>query len=79
MLAAGDDKAVCELSENELERLCTWLREQGERLKKRELCYTILRTQEGQFKDFCFADITHYGSLMQVSRAESACELLDVF
>lgn len=79
MLAAGEDKAVSELTAGEFDRLCGWLTAQGERLKTRELCYTVLRTPEGQLKDFCFTDITHFGSLMQISRAESACELLDEF
>lgn len=79
IFCAGEDKAVSDLTDADKSRLFSYLTEQGERLKKRELCYTVLHTPEGQLKDFCFADITHFGSLMQVSRAESACELLDEF
>lgn len=41
--------------------------------------YTIIRDHEGAFKDFCFTDISQYGSIMDVSRSETACETLDIF
>ena len=41
--------------------------------------YTLLRTPEGVFKDFCFCDIKQYGTLMQTKSFESPSELLDYF
>ncbi|MCM1524215.1 MAG: NFACT family protein [Ruminococcus sp.] len=41
--------------------------------------YTVIRDREGAFKDFCFTDISQYGSLMNVTSCGSACETLDTF
>ncbi len=41
--------------------------------------YTVIRDNDGNFKDFCFTDIAQYGGLMQVSYCENACETLDSF
>ena len=75
----GDDKPAGSLSPAETERLTAWLSERSAALRERRLEYTALLTPEGQPKDFCFADIKHFGSLMQTKRYESACELLDDF
>ena len=75
----GDDKPAGELSPAETGRLAEWLSERSAALRERRLEYTVLLTPEGQPKDFCFADIKHFGSLMQTKRYDSACELLDEF
>ncbi len=78
-VCVGNDKAVSELSHGELVRLTEWLQGQGSRLSDGRTDFTILSTPEGMLKDFCFTRIEHFGSLMKLSHAESACELLDVF
>ncbi|SDA25148.1 Predicted component of the ribosome quality control (RQC) complex, YloA/Tae2 family, contains fibronectin-binding (FbpA) and DUF814 domains [Ruminococcus sp. YE71] len=78
-LTIGDDKAASELTYGETAKLSDWLEEQGRRLTEGKPRYTILSTPDGQLKDFCFTEITHFGSLMKLTHAESACELLDVF
>lgn len=44
-----------------------------------ELEFTSVSTKEGMLKDFSFINIEQYGSLMQVKKHDSACELLDYF
>ena len=41
--------------------------------------YTVIRDNDGNFKDFCFTDIAQYGELMKISHCTSACETLDSF
>ena len=41
--------------------------------------YTVLKTKEGNLKDFCFCDITQYGALMVTKSFESPSVLLDYF
>lgn len=75
----GGDKAVCELTDDEFDRLCFFLSREGDKLKSGRHCFTVLRTPEGQFKDFCFTDIRHFGTLMITKECGSACGLLDEF
>lgn len=75
----GDDKAVSELSENELDRLCFFFSKEAEKLRQHRLQFTIIKTPDGQFKDFCFTEIHHFGTLMVTKQCESACALLDEF
>lgn len=77
--ARGNDKAVCDMTDDEFDRLNFYLSREAKKLNDRQLCYTILRTPEGQFKDFCFTEIHHYGALMVTKQCESACALLDEF
>jgi len=41
--------------------------------------YTILKENGERLKDFCFTDITQYGSFMENIYCDSACSLLDRF
>lgn len=41
--------------------------------------YTLLRTKEGQIKDFSYMHIAQYGSLMVTAEYPTASELLDAF
>jgi predicted ribosome quality control (RQC) complex YloA/Tae2 family protein len=75
----GDDKAVCDLSDDDYTRLNFFLSRESKKLNEHTPCYTVLRTPEGQFKDFCFTEIHHFGTLMVTKQCESACELLDEF
>lgn len=75
----GRELAVPEMTEDEFDRLTFFLKKTAAELKDGTNRYTVLRTQDGQFKDFCFTDIRQYGSLMVTSFCESACETLDKF
>ncbi len=41
--------------------------------------FTIIREQDGRYKDFCFTNITKFGSLMKTEGCKSACETLERF
>ncbi|MCR5141501.1 MAG: NFACT family protein [Ruminococcus sp.] len=75
----GEDKAVGAYTPEQLKKLAGYAVAEGEKLKRRELSYTMLATPDGMLKDFCFAKILHFGSLMETRPAESACALLDDF
>lgn len=77
--AQTDDKPSAQLTQNECARLAQFFAAEAQKLKNNDCNYTMLLTPEGQFKDFCFTQINHYGSLMQVRSADGACELLDEF
>lgn len=75
----GDEPAVCELSEDRLDRLWFFIKKNvGDILEKRNK-FTVLKTKEGDLKDFCFCDISQYGALMVKREFDSACGLLDYF
>ncbi|HAM68460.1 MAG TPA: hypothetical protein DCP68_02440, partial [Ruminococcus sp.] len=44
-----------------------------------ELCFTSVRTKEGQLKDFSFMRIAQYGAFMVTAEFDSASALLDAF
>ncbi|MBR4621910.1 MAG: NFACT family protein [Ruminococcus sp.] len=75
----GREKAVPELTDDEADRLIYYFRHTAELIKNGDNRYTILRTPEGVFKDFCFTEIHQYGTLMVTSECQSACETLDRF
>lgn len=41
--------------------------------------YTVIREKDGGYKDFCFTNITKFGSLMNTESCTSACETLERF
>lgn len=67
------------LSDAEAQRLCSYLRSVAGELIRCENKYCILREQNGLMKDFCFTNITFYGSLMTVREFDSPSALLDCF
>lgn len=75
----GDDKTVGELDEKGMDRLCFFLSREADKLASGENKLTMIRTPEGAFKDFCFTEIHHFGTLMVTHECESACALLDEF
>lgn len=75
----GEDNAVSSYTQDQLQKLADCVAAEGEKLRNRELHYTMLATPDGLLKDFCFADIRHFGSLMDTRTADSACALLDDF
>ena len=75
----GRELAASELTDDECDRLAFYLKKVSGELAAGTNKYTIIRTKDGQFKDFCFTDIHQYGALMITSEAASACETLDKY
>lgn len=75
----GREIAVADMTQDECDRLAFYFKRTAEQIANGENRYTILRTPEGVFKDFCFTEIHQYGALMVTSEAETACETLDRF
>ncbi len=75
----GNEKAVSEVTPDELDRLCFFLNREADKLKNKEYHFTVIRTPEGLFKDFCFTQIHCFGALMVTRECASGCELLDEF
>lgn len=75
----GRELAVPDMTADEFDRLTFYLKKTASDLAEGRNKYTILRTQEGDFKDFCFTEIHQYGNLMVTSEAATACETLDRF
>ncbi len=62
-----------------LDRLFEFVSQTGQQLENGQNSFTLIKTPEGAFKDFCFCDIKQYGSLMQTQAFTSPSELLDFF
>ena len=75
----GRELAVRDMTDDEFDRLCFYLRKTAGELSSGEPHYTVLRTADGLFKDFCFTSVRQYGTLMVTSECETACETLDLF
>ncbi|SDB38874.1 Predicted component of the ribosome quality control (RQC) complex, YloA/Tae2 family, contains fibronectin-binding (FbpA) and DUF814 domains [Ruminococcaceae bacterium FB2012] len=75
----GRELAAESHTDDEADRLAFYLKKTVSELDSGEPHYTVLRTQDGIFKDFCFTEIHQYGTLMVTSSAASACETLDRF
>ncbi len=73
----GRELTAAELTDDECDRLAFYLKKTAAELAEGSSRYTIIRTKDGQFKDFCFTDIHQYGALMITSEVGSACETLD--
>lgn len=75
----GEEKICSELSDDEIDRALFFINKTAGEINTHKNKFTVLKTKEGQLKDFCFCNITQYGNLMVTKNFESACELLDVF
>lgn len=77
--AKGSEIAVEDMSDEQFDRLNFYLKKTAEDIKTGQNKFTVLRTKDGLLKDFCFADITQYGSLMVTRQFDSPCQVLDYF
>lgn len=75
----GVDKPVEDMQPDNFDRLAEYIGSIGGQLQSGTNPYTLVKTKEGAFKDFCFCDIRQYGSLMDTKSFESPSELLDYF
>lgn len=77
--AAGRDISTEELSEEMAEAIVSRIFMTRDRFLTGQREYIMLRDMQGNLKDFCFVDITQYGSLMDRIKCGSAGETLDRF
>ena len=75
----GEEKICSELSGDEIDRALFFINKTADEISSHKNKFTVLRNKDGQLKDFCFCNITQYGSLMVTKDFDSACELLDYF
>ncbi|MGN0594433.1 MAG: NFACT family protein [Hominimerdicola sp.] len=75
----GREKAVEDMSEDDLDRLWFYVKKIREEISENKNIYTVMRTKEGNLKDFCFCDIHQYGALMITKDFQSPSQLLDYF
>lgn len=77
--ARGEGRRFSELSEDEFDRLCFYIKNSVSQILSGENKFVVLKDKNGLMKDFCFVSISQYGSLMTTRECGSACELLDYF
>jgi len=75
----GGDAPIEDMKSDDFDRLACYIKSIGEQIENGVNHYTLVRTKEGAFKDFCFCDVTQYGSLMDTKSFGSPSELLDHF
>lgn len=75
----GSELSVSGLTSDHIDRLMFFIKKSREDILSGENTFVTLRTKEGDLKDFCFCNISQYGSLMVKKEFESGCELLDYF
>lgn len=75
----GRELIVSEMDSDTFDRLAFYLKKTAEEIRNGENKYTVVKTKEGLFKDFCFTSINQYGSLMVTKQLDSPSETLDYF
>lgn len=75
----GRELVVNEMDSDTFDRLAFYLKKTAEEIRNGENKYTVVKTKEGLFKDFCFTSINQYGSLMVTKQLDSPSETLDYF
>lgn len=68
--ARGAEITAEQLSGDTADRLWFYFSKVRDSINDGTNVYTVLKTKEGNLKDFCFCDITQYGALM-VTKASS--------
>lgn len=77
--ARGAEITVEQLSGDTADRLWFYFSKVRDSINEGTNVYTVLKTKEGNLKDFCFCDIAQYGALMVTKSFESPSVLLDYF
>lgn len=77
--ARGAEITAEQLSGDTADRLWFYFSKVRDSVNEGTNVYTVLKTKEGNLKDFCFCDITQYGALMVTKSFESPSVLLDYF
>ena len=77
--ARGAEITAEQLSGDTADRLWFYFSKVRDSINDGTNVYTVLKTKEGNLKDFCFCDIAQYGALMVTKSFESPSVLLDYF
>lgn len=77
--ARGAEITAQQLSGDTADRLWFYFSKVRDSINEGTNVYTVLKTKEGNLKDFCFCDIAQYGALMVTKSFESPSVLLDYF
>lgn len=77
--SAGKDITLEELDNITFEKLCDYIFSEREKLLSGRCDFTVLIDENKSLKDFCFTDISQYGSLMTKKTYHTAGETLDRF
>lgn len=77
--ACGDDISTDELDASAADRIVSEIMKTRNEFFGGEKSYTIIRDNDGNFKDLCFTRIDQYGGLMKTEQCGSACETLERF
>ncbi len=75
----GSDIGANEITGSRFDDLWAYIGKIRSQLLEGTNTYTLLSTDEGVMKDFCFCDVAQYGSLMKKASFDSPCKLLDRF
>jgi predicted ribosome quality control (RQC) complex YloA/Tae2 family protein len=67
------------LNDEQIERLCFFIAKTAKELESGEYRPSIVKTREGEPKDFSFVDIHQYGRLFVTKNYESACAAVSAF
>ncbi len=76
---AKQEISVSDMTDKHFQRLQFYLKKTAQELQNNQNKYTVLRTKEGNLKDFCFTDISQYGALMVKKYFDTPSEVLDYF
>lgn len=77
--AKGVEKTIEQSDEEVFDRMAFYLKSVVNSIENKTNHYTVIKQKDGSLKDFCFTDISQYGTHMYTSQCEDACKLLDEF
>lgn len=77
--AKGIEKTVAEIDEDICDRMKFYLKQICISLKEKTNHYTVIKDKEGLLKDFCFTDVSQYGTMMFTKTFEEPSVVLDYF
>lgn len=75
----GTEKTVAEIDEEISDRIRFYIKMVYNSLKEKTNNFTVIKDKDGKLKDFCFTDISQYGTMMYTKTFESPSILLDYF
>ena len=75
----SQELTAAEMTEDRFDRLWFFLQSTLEDIQQGRNVFTMIRTPEGIYKDFCFCRVDHFGAMMVTKDFSSASVLLDHF
>lgn len=77
--AKGQDIFKDDMTDDIFDRLVFYIRKSADELRDLKCVFTVIKTKDGELKDFTFIPVNQYGNLMVTKALDSACETLDYF